>query len=185
MKHQMEELPSPEENQRSFPGMWRQWQGNSMKMAFIRQFIPVDILIRPYSNQSCFPHLDLIYFDLKFIDPKQHKAWTGVTNETILSNFMDIVRAAGSRVVPRIPLVPGITATEENLSNLACFLRDSHVANCELLPYNSGGMLKRVFLGKPLPEVLMEARIKTIVEERYKKFFVTDMKRSLGGVYGY
>ena len=132
-----------------------------------------------------FPHLDLIYFDLKFIDPKQHKAWTGVTNETILSNFMDIVRTAGSRVVPRIPLVPGITATEENLSNLACFLRDSHVANCELLPYNSGGMLKRVFLGKPLPEVLMEARIETIVEERYKKFFVTDMKRSLGGVYGY
>jgi pyruvate formate lyase activating enzyme len=117
------------------------------------------------------PHLDLIYFDLKFFDPQQHKAWTGVANENILANFLDIVQCAGSRVVPRIPLVPGITATEENLSNLALFLRDSHATSYELLAYNSGGIPKRTFLGKPLSRALAGIRPDLEAEKKYRKVF--------------
>jgi pyruvate formate lyase activating enzyme len=117
------------------------------------------------------PHLDLIYFDLKLFDPKEHKTWTGRTNKLILTNFIDIVRVAGPKVVPRIPLVPGITATKENLSSLALFLKESGSPNYALLPYNSGGMQKRVFLGKPLPEALREVQPDVSVEEDCRKLF--------------
>lgn len=117
------------------------------------------------------PYLDHIYFDLKIFDPGQHKIWTGRTNEKILANFLAITRAAGFKVTPRIPLIPGITATGDNLSNLALFLRDIGITDCKLLPYNSGGMQKRILLGKPLPESLAAVRVDPVTEKKWDTFF--------------
>ena len=117
------------------------------------------------------PYLDRIYFDLKLFDPGQHKLWTGRTNEKILANFTAIIRSAGSKIMPRIPLVPGITATDDNLSDLALFLRNTGIKDCGLLPYNSGGIQKRVFLGKPLPEGLAGVKADPAAETKWNTFF--------------
>jgi pyruvate formate lyase activating enzyme len=51
----------------------------------------------------------------------------------------------------RIPLVPGITATEENLAELATRLRERGVRRATLLSYNPLGRQMAVQLGRPAP----------------------------------
>jgi pyruvate formate lyase activating enzyme len=82
------------------------------------------------------PYVDLIYFDLKLFDPHLAKRHTGVSNETILQNFRTLSAQSDVNVIPRIPLVPGITATKENLTALAAFIEATGGQTPELLPYN-------------------------------------------------
>jgi len=79
---------------------------------------------------------DLVYFDLKIMDPALHERWTGCGNEPILANLKLLVRMGKSFVV-RTPLVPGVTDTDENLSAIAAAVRDAPgLVRVDLLPYN-------------------------------------------------
>ena len=84
--------------------------------------------------------VDLFMVDLKLIDDSQHRKYTGVSNELILQNFEKMIEA-GSRVRARLPMIPGITDTEENLDSLIYFLgqRRSDLELISLLPYNRLG----------------------------------------------
>ena len=85
------------------------------------------------------PHLDQVYFDLKLLDDSEHRQHCGISNRVILKNFRELHRRAldgGVAVLPRVPLVPGITATEHNLAAIAGFLRRNHATRVSLLPYN-------------------------------------------------
>jgi len=90
--------------------------------------------------ESCIaPYCNTVYYDIKLIDEEKHKTYCGVSNTKILSNFKKLIhlsQSMGIHVVPRIPLVPGITATEQNLTGIAKFLHDCGVDNVELLRYN-------------------------------------------------
>jgi pyruvate formate lyase activating enzyme len=87
-------------------------------------------------RELVLPHLDLIYFDLKLFDEEASYHFTGQSNRLILSNFDRLVKEADIPVVPRIPLIPGITDTRENLSSLAQFLRNCGVVDATLMRYN-------------------------------------------------
>lgn len=101
------------------------------------------------------PYLDLIHFDIKLIDPREHEKYTGAGNAAILSNFRALTAIAKDRILPRIPLIPGITMRRENLSGIAALLKGLGYAVCELLPYNPDGARKRRTLGIPVsPEVV-------------------------------
>jgi len=95
------------------------------------------------------PWLDLILFDLKLMDSDLHLKYTGKHNRIILENLQRLVSERPDRVLPRIPLIPGITAEPENLRQLASFLRSIGAGRCWLLPYNALGFSKRGPLGKP------------------------------------
>ncbi len=82
------------------------------------------------------PYLDLVFFDLKFIDPVLQRKYTGSTNTVILRNFLRLHDTARIPVIPRIPLIPGITTTENNLVSLAEFLSSHGIRKVELLAYN-------------------------------------------------
>ena len=93
-----------------------------------------------YGDQPDFEQLlsrsDLIYFDLKLMDPLLHQRYTGCGNEPILSNLA-ILSASGKPFVIRVPLVPGVTDTDENLSAIAEKVRDlPGLLQVDLLPYN-------------------------------------------------
>lgn len=77
--------------------------------------------------------LDYVLFDLKLADSAEHERWTGVPNGPIHANLARL-RASGKPFTLRVPLIPGITDTEENLRSLAALARDDPV---ELLPYNA------------------------------------------------
>ncbi len=82
------------------------------------------------------PFLDLIYFDIKLICESESRKYTGCSNRLIIKNFSRLIKESNVTVVPRIPLIPGITDTFENLSGIADFLKMNGVSNCSLMPYN-------------------------------------------------
>lgn len=99
-------------------------------------------------RKRILPWLDLIYFDLKVMDEAQSRRYTGRSNRRVLENFTFLVREAGVAVIPRIALIPGITATRKNLQQLARFMAGLGVETCTLIPYNPlwRGKLKRLGL---------------------------------------
>ena len=89
--------------------------------------------------ETMHPHLDHIYVDVKLIDPEAHRWYCGVDNRIILENIRELAaasRSGGATVLPRVPLVPGITATDDNLRGIAVFLREVGFERVSLLPYN-------------------------------------------------
>jgi pyruvate formate lyase activating enzyme len=102
-------------------------------------------------SRKVLPFSDLIMFDIKFIDAALHARYTGQDNRLILENLRRLTREAGSRVLPRVPLVPGITATEGNLREIASLLAQLGYSRCDLLPYNPAGVEKLRALGMNMP----------------------------------
>lgn len=89
------------------------------------------------------PYLDLIHFDLKLMDPHAHLRYTGMDNALILENFEILSRICPSKLQPRIPLIPGITDTPENLTATQNFLTRCGMHNITTLRYNPTGSADR------------------------------------------
>ena len=90
-------------------------------------------------KELLYPYLDAIYYDIKFLDGLEHKRFCGTTNSVILDNFIRLLEDAkkgGPSVIPRTPLIPGITDTVANMEAIAGFLRKHSVKKAELLSYN-------------------------------------------------
>ena len=75
---------------------------------------------------------DFVFMDIKLFDRELHKKYTGVENDIILKNAR-ILMESGIPHTFRIPLIPGITDTAENLGAISEFVGEEKV---ELLPYN-------------------------------------------------
>ncbi len=96
-----------------------------------------------------YDYTDLFLFDLKIIDDEQHRKYTGVTNRMILNNLKFLTKK-GSKVIVRIPLIPGVTDTEKNLSDLSAFLMTlENIRKIDLLPYNEMAESKYKRFKKP------------------------------------
>ena len=91
-------------------------------------------------------HTDLVLYDLKLIDEAQHRQWTGASNRRILANAR---RLAGRNVQVRVPLIPGVTDTEANLSGILEFMRRSELTRLALLPYNASAGAKYEWFDRP------------------------------------
>jgi len=94
--------------------------------------------------------LDLVLFDVKLADAELHLKYTGKRNDVILENLARLVQERADDVIPRIPLIPGITTRPSNLQKLSGILREMGVRHCWLLPYNLLGFPKRKTIGKPM-----------------------------------
>lgn len=82
-------------------------------------------------------HCDMIYFDLKLMDPQKHKEWVGVDNRVILQN-LEALCAAGhtERITVRTPCIPGVNDSHEEIRALARYARGLGISQMQLLPYN-------------------------------------------------
>ena len=123
------------------------------------------------SFRRILPFVDLILYDVKAIDPALHKAWTGASNESVLSN-LEWLRRSDVHVIPRVPIIPSYTALPSNLRQIAAHLEGSF-SEVHLLPYHRWGESKRALIDSPQPSLdldppsqdKMEA-MRTIFEER-------------------
>jgi pyruvate formate lyase activating enzyme len=104
-------------------------------------------------SRRILPYIDLIYFDVKIADPETHKKHTGKTNQKILDNLRRLLLEKRAVVHPRVPLIPGITATSENLSVIVDLLVEAGAEDVSLLPYNPMGIEMAVNLGRPRPDL--------------------------------
>ena len=80
--------------------------------------------------------VDLIYFDLKIIDNKALLHYVAVDNTMIIHNLR-LLPSIGTPFIVRVPLVPGVTDTDENLTAIAETVQPlAGLERVDLLPYN-------------------------------------------------
>jgi pyruvate formate lyase activating enzyme len=103
--------------------------------------------------ERLLPLLDLVYFDVKLAEANDHRLHTGGDNHRICENLALLLRQVPERVEIRIPLVPGITATHDNLTALGKRLRGLGVRRATLLPYNPLGREMAARLGREIPHI--------------------------------
>lgn len=128
--------------------------------------------------------IDLIYFDIKCLDPDLHLQFTGQSNTNILANFSKLVYMARSKLVCSIPVISGFTAELENLKSIAEFIGSIDHLPYRLLPYHPGAIIKASAIGKDTAPNLFAH---SIALEKYRdivKMFDTIVKKKRTGIGG-
>lgn len=91
--------------------------------------------------------VDLVYFDLKLADAQQHLTHTGKDNGRIIKNLHHL-SSLGIPFVIRVPLIPGVTDTEENFCGIARLITGlPGLQRVDLLPYNRAAGAKYAACG--------------------------------------
>lgn len=95
--------------------------------------------------------VDLFLFDVKAFDEEIHRKATGVGNQRIHSNLKRLAEA-GSAIWVRIPVIPGVNDSDEEIYQIAALLAPLHsIQWVELLPFHTLGSEKYASLGLPYP----------------------------------
>jgi pyruvate formate lyase activating enzyme len=101
--------------------------------------------------EPTLPYVDFFLWDIKHMDPEQHKKLTGVSNEVILSN----AKAVAARGIPlyiRIPLIPGYNDSEENIRATCEFsLGLASVVQVDIMPLHHLGKARYDSLDRAYP----------------------------------
>ncbi len=101
--------------------------------------------------EEIVPLTDLFLYDVKGYDEEVHRSATGAGNRRILENLKRLSEA-GSQVWIRIPVIPGINASPEEMTRIADFLAPlGGIRWVELLPFHTLGAEKYASLGREYP----------------------------------
>ncbi|HEB29687.1 MAG TPA: glycyl-radical enzyme activating protein [Spirochaetes bacterium] len=90
---------------------------------------------------------DLVLYDLKHMDSEAHEKYTGVPNEIILQNALNLVEKKTDMIF-RVPLLGGINTDKNNLEAVARFAVKAGVREVHLLPYHRFGESKYAKLNR-------------------------------------
>lgn len=109
--------------------------------------IHMSIQTSGYTDEETYKRVidkfDYIMQDIKLVDCEAHKLYTGVSNEKILKNI-EYLKHGGKEFIFRVPMIPNITDTEENLAAIA---KLTEGYNVEYIPYNTLAGAKYEMLG--------------------------------------
>jgi pyruvate formate lyase activating enzyme len=126
----------------------------------------------PWTNiEKVLPYIDFFLWDIKHMNSEEHRKYTGVSNNLILSN----TRSVSKRNIPlyiRVPVIPGYNDSEENIRATCEFARGlSSLVEVNLLPLHHLGRarydsLNRAYLiaNVPLTPDSVLQNIKRLVE---------------------
>ncbi|MEZ5105582.1 MAG: glycyl-radical enzyme activating protein [Draconibacterium sp.] len=83
-------------------------------------------------------HTDLFLYDLKLMDPVQHKKWTGRNNHLILDNLKTLAEI-GANINIRVPFIKNVNTGLEEVSKMAEFIASlpGHKPLVNILPYHN------------------------------------------------
>jgi len=124
---------------------------------------------------------DIVLYDLKMINAKKHKKYTGVSNALILDNLNKLSREHRNIVV-RIPLAAGVNDGDENIRLTIDFLRPlKTVKKVSLLKYHKGGSEKYKNLGKASCFKIYETPSEQRMEEIRRSFTNAGFAVKIGG----
>jgi pyruvate formate lyase activating enzyme len=91
-------------------------------------------------------YVDLVLYDIKHLDEKEHLKGTGKRNELILSNLEKVAKKA--RTWLRIPVIINYNASEKHFYELYDLGKKVGVEQISLLPYHEWGKSKYQQIGK-------------------------------------
>jgi pyruvate formate lyase activating enzyme len=125
---------------------------------------------------------DLFLYDLKLIDDNLHKNYTGVSNKLILENLEKLLEL-GKKVRIRIPIIPGITFTEENINQTLDYLSELKfpVEGVDLLPYHNTASHKYERFGLENKLCKLKTIRKSDLIETKQKFEKAGFEVKIGG----
>lgn len=101
--------------------------------------------------REVLPYMDQIFCDCKLLDEQEHERYTGVSNKVILENIAWMLSQPSlrERVTVRTPLIPGITATDENIKAVCSYVSGLFPGvKYELLNYNPLASAKYEMTGR-------------------------------------
>ena len=125
---------------------------------------------------------DLFLYDIKIIDDEKHQEFTGVSNKLILENLRKL-SAMGKHIQVRIPCVPNITLTDENIAQTIDFLKTLAYkpAEVNLLPYHNTAAHKYERFGIKNQFEGTKPVLKQELEELRMQFEEAGFKTRIGG----
>lgn len=107
----------------------------------------------PKADIGFLSDIDLVLFDIKLFEEADHCKFCGTSNTKIKENLTrladQLLAGAGPPVWPRLPLIPSVTDTAENLTGWAQFLKNIGISRLTLVPYHNLGNSKREWLNLP------------------------------------
>jgi len=94
-------------------------------------------------------YVDLYLYDLKVMDEDLHIRYTGVSNRQILENMKKLA-GSGKKIIVRVPVIPGITDSDENFREMLLYLGKLRpaVKEISLLPFHAAAENKYKRFGK-------------------------------------
>lgn len=107
---------------------------------------------------NLLPLTDLVMMDIKHLDPAQHRAATGVSNERILANAEKLLQQRQPLIL-RTPVIPGFNDTPAEIAAIARFIATNSAAappRWELLPFHQLATDKYQSLGLDYPSARLE-----------------------------
>jgi pyruvate formate lyase activating enzyme len=104
--------------------------------------------VAPGVWKMVLPHVDLVLLDVKHFDPVEHRRLTGRSNE-VVEESLRVVSESGVRLVVRVPIVPGVNDSEDNLRGIARMVASvGGIEEVDLLAYHRLGLSKYEMLGR-------------------------------------
>ena len=102
--------------------------------------------------ERILPHVDLILYDLKIMNPDKHLEFTGFPIDQILENLKIIV-TNGKPIWIRTPIIPKHTDTEENIRSISKFIIENipTIERYDLLAFNKMCIDKYSLFGLDYP----------------------------------
>lgn len=123
---------------------------------------------------------DLFLYDVKLIDDRAHRKFTGVSNAQILANLRRLGDGR-QRIWVRVPVIPGINDSHENLEATADLAASmSGVERICLLPYHPLGEDKLRRLGQRAALAGLERPTETDMQGLLKLVEAAGVSGSLG-----
>jgi pyruvate formate lyase activating enzyme len=107
--------------------------------------------------------IDGVYFDLKVMNETLHKEYTGKGNTLILENFTKLSER-GNHVQARMPVIPGINDSAENVVATAGFLRERGHRTIHCLPFHRLGLSKAGTIHSDIAGLDVSAADETIMK---------------------
>ena len=109
-------------------------------LGLLRPRIHCAIETSGYASEAVFRkvlcNVDFLLFDCKHTNDELHRRYTGVSNRPILRNLQILIES-GKDFVLRIPLIPGVNDTKENMLAAKALILDApNLKRVELLRYN-------------------------------------------------
>lgn len=126
-------------------------------------------------------YLDFILFDLKIMDKDRAKKLLGADIELIKNNVRILVEK-GTKVIPRIPLIPGYTMDSENIERIVKFVKESGLEEVHILPFHQYGSNKYKYIGKKYELKAIKAPSEDKIEKIKSQMEEEGLKIVVGGL---
>lgn len=100
--------------------------------------------------EKVLPFCDFLFADLKIAHGEKHRRYTTQDNRLILENLQKMASAVPNKVTVRIPLIPGVNDSSEDIAAFAAVLKPfaEQLRGIEVLRYNPLAESKYTQTGK-------------------------------------